>query len=117
MAKDSDLEQAIAALRREFAAALPARLGVLRVAFDALSASPERDALQSFHIVAHSLHGTAGAYEATELVQPASRLATFARAWATAGIAPTAEREQARRELESLASAIEQYRRRIESGV
>ncbi|HEV2671828.1 MAG TPA: hypothetical protein VGU74_12085 [Gemmatimonadales bacterium] len=117
MAKDFELEQAVAALRREFAAALPARLDALRTALDGVRQRTTREALQAFHLVAHALHGTAAAYEAHELVPHVSRLATLARAWLTVGLATAGERDEAARELQAMAQAIEQYQQRVASGV
>jgi HPt (histidine-containing phosphotransfer) domain-containing protein len=115
MAKDFELEQAVAALRREFAAALPARLDALRAALEGLRQGATGEALQALHLVAHALHGTAGAYDARELVPHATRLAMLARTWVNSGVAPDGERDEAARELNALALAVEQYQRRIAS--
>ena len=113
MAKDSELEQAVAALRREFAAALPERLEALRAALNTLKSEVTRETLHAFHFPAHALQGTAGAYEAEELVPHVACLATLARRWLNSGVVPDAERDAASRELDALGVAIEHYRRRV----
>jgi len=106
-------EQAIALLRREFADTLPARLDVLRAALSRLRQGTAGEDLRAFHIPAHALQGTAGSYEAHELVPHAARLSTLARGWITAGGAPGSELEEASRELDALGVAIERFRRRV----
>jgi len=106
-------EQAIALLRREFADTLPARLDVLRAALNRLGQGTTGEDLRAFHIPAHALQGTAGSYEAHELVPHAARLSTLARRWIDAGGAPGSELEEASRELEALSVAIERFRRRL----
>jgi HPt (histidine-containing phosphotransfer) domain-containing protein len=114
MAKDSSQEEALTALRREFADALPARLEVLRVALNRLREGEgvTREDLRAFHLPAHALAGTAGSYEARELVPHAARLSTLARRWIDAGTAPASELDEASRELDALDAATERFRRR-----
>jgi HPt (histidine-containing phosphotransfer) domain-containing protein len=112
MAKDSSQEEALTALRREFADALPARLEVLRVALNRLREGVTREDLRAFHLPAHALAGTAGSYEARELVPHAARLSTLARRWIDAGTAPASELDEASRELDALGAATERFRRR-----
>jgi HPt (histidine-containing phosphotransfer) domain-containing protein len=107
MAKDSSQEEALTALRREFADALPARLEALRVALN-------REDLRAFHLAAHALAGTAGSYEAHELVPHAARLSTLARRWIDAGTAPASDLDEASRELDALDAATERFRRRTQ---
>jgi HPt (histidine-containing phosphotransfer) domain-containing protein len=114
MAKDSSQEEALTALRREFADALPARLEVLRVALNRLRERVTRDDLRAFHLPAHALAGTAGSYEARELVPHAARLSTLARRWIDAGTAPASELDEASRELDALDAATERFRRRTQ---
>ncbi|HWC73669.1 MAG TPA: Hpt domain-containing protein [Gemmatimonadales bacterium] len=117
MAKDSSLEEAVAALRREFAESLPGRLALLRSALDALRRDVTRDTLQNFHRPAHALVGTAGSYDARELSEPVTRLASLARRWldGKALPPPRAELDEATRNLDALEMAIERYRRRVGS--
>lgn len=120
MAKDSSQEEALTALRREFADALPARLEVLRVALNRLREGEgegegvTREDLRAFHLPAHALAGTAGSYEARELVPHAARLSTLARRWIDAGTAPASELDEASRELDALDAATERFRRRTQ---
>jgi len=114
MAKDSSQEEALTALRREFADALPARLEVLRVALNRLREGVTRERLRAFHLPAHALAGTAGSYEARELVPHAARLSTLARRWIDAGTATASELDEASRELDALDAATERFRRRTQ---
>jgi hypothetical protein len=113
MAKEFSLEEGLAALRREFAATLPTRLAALRLALAGVGDSATPEALRAFHLPAHSLQGTAGSYEAEELVPHTARLAVLGRRWVDAGVASAAELDEASRELEALEAAGERYRRRI----
>jgi len=108
-----EYEQAVAALRREFADALPARVGALRAALDRLREAVTREDLRAFHLPAHALEGTAGAYDAHELVPHATHLALLARAWIAAGRAPSTELEEASHALDALDVAIQRFRRRV----
>ena len=112
MAKDSSQEKALTALRREFADGLPARLEALRAALNRLKevVTPER--LRAFHLPAHALAGTAGSYEAHELVPHVARLSTVARHWIDAGAATGNELDEASRELDALDAATARFRRR-----
>jgi HPt (histidine-containing phosphotransfer) domain-containing protein len=112
MAKDFDLETALAELRREFADALPARLDVLRTALNQLRADVTAEGLRAFHVTAHALQGTAGSYQAHELVPHATRVAMLARGWIDAGQAPGRELEEASQELDALHAAAGRYRQR-----
>jgi HPt (histidine-containing phosphotransfer) domain-containing protein len=114
MAKDSSQEEALIALRREFADALPARLEVLRAALNRVTEGSTREALRAFHLPAHALAGTAGSYEAHELVPHAARLSTLARRWIDAGTAPASDLDEASRELDALEAATERFRRRTQ---
>ena len=113
MAKDFSLEEALAALRREFAATLPTRLTAMRLALEGLRRAVTPKALQAFRLLAHALNGTAGSYDAHELVPPIARLDTLGRQWVDAGTASVNELDEATRELDALAAGIERYRRRI----
>jgi len=113
MAKDSSFEEVVAALRREFAAALPERLAALRLALDGLRWSVTRETLQAFHLPAHALSGTAGSYGAHELAPHVARLAMLGRRWLDAGAAPPAELDEAGHELDGLGTAIERFRQRV----
>jgi hypothetical protein len=113
MPDDSELEGVLAALRREFAAGLPTRLAALRLAHGTLRRDASAEALRAFHLPAHALAGTAGAYDAHELEPHVMRLLTLARGWVTAGAAPGAEWEAAARELDLLEAGIARYRDRV----
>ncbi len=108
-----DQERAIALLRREFADTLPARLDLLRAALNRLRQGTTPEDLRAFHLPAHALQGTAGSYEAHELVPHAARLATLGRRWIDSGGAPATELEEASQELEALSVAMERFRRRL----
>jgi HPt (histidine-containing phosphotransfer) domain-containing protein len=108
----SEYERAVAALRREFAGGLAARLDRLRTALTRLGEGVTPDALQDFHLPAHSLKGTAASYDAHELVPHATRLTALCRRWLDAAAAPRADLEEASRELDALEAAMERYQRR-----
>lgn len=110
---DAPQEQVLALLRREFADTLPARLDLLRAALNRLRQGITPGDLRAFHLPAHALQGTAGSYEAHELVPHAARLSTMARGWIDAGGAPATELEEASQELEALSEAMERFRRRL----
>jgi HPt (histidine-containing phosphotransfer) domain-containing protein len=116
MPEDSGLEDTLAALRREFGATLPTRLADLRQALGGLRQGVGAAAIQAFFLPAHSLQGTAGSYEAHELVPHVARLATLARRWLDAGAAPAVELDGADTELDALEAAIERYRERVGRG-
>lgn len=109
----SDHERELAAVRREFAQGLDARLAKLRDALDRLTRDPTRDAVQGFHMPAHALKGTAASFGADELVAPAAELAALGRRWLEAGAPPPDEVHAATAVLERLAAAIVQYRTRV----
>lgn len=113
MAKEFDLEEALVALRREFAGTLPGRLAAMRDALDRLTRAPSVEALQAFYLPTHALQGTAGSYDAHELVPHTSRLATLGRSWRDGGAAPAAEVDEATHELAALEAAMERYRVRV----
>jgi HPt (histidine-containing phosphotransfer) domain-containing protein len=112
MAKDSSQEEAITALRREFADTLPTRLEVLRTALNRLRDEITPEGVRAFHLPAHALHGTAGSFEAHELVPHAARLAMLARRWIDAGAVPGTELEEASQELDALHAATARFRHR-----
>jgi chemotaxis protein histidine kinase CheA len=107
------LENALAALRREFGATLPTRLADLRQALGGLRQAVSAAAIQAFFLPAHSLQGTAGSYEAHELVPHVARLNTLAKRWRDAGAASADELVAAVAELDALEAAIERYRQRV----
>ena len=107
-----DYERAVAALRREFAAGLEERLTRLRAALGRLEHDDTPEARQAFHLPAHSLKGTAAAYQADELVSHAARLTIMGRRWLDMGATPAAERAEAAVELAALEAAIVRYRQR-----
>jgi hypothetical protein len=110
---DEEQERAILLLRREFADTLPTRLDAMRTALSRLRQGITPEGLKAFHLPAHALQGTAGSYEAHELVPHAARLSTLARRWIDAGAAPTPELEEAAQELEALEGAMKRFRGRL----
>ena len=113
MPGDFNLEDALAALRREFAATLPTRLAALRLALGGLRHNASPEAIQAFYLPAHSLQGTAGSYEADELVPHVAQLAILGRRWRNSGVASSTELDSAVQMLDALESAIERYRQRL----
>ena len=113
MPKDFSLEDALITLRREFAATLPTRLAVLRLALGALRHTATTEAIQAFYLPAHSLQGTAGSYEAHELVPHVARIAALGRRWRDGGVASPSDLDDAVRELDALEAATEHYRQRV----
>lgn len=113
MPKDPGLEDALAALRKEFGATLPTRLAELRQALGGLRQAVSARAIQAFFLPAHSLQGTAGSYEAHELVPHVAQLNKLARGWRDTGTAPASELDEASRELDALSAAMERFRHRV----
>jgi hypothetical protein len=101
------------ALDREFAAGLSERTATLRAALAACAdgfAAPEAETL---YYRAHALKGTAAAYGAQELVEPASRLAGIGCGWLERRATAAGEHAAAASALGDLEAAVAGYRARI----
>ena len=116
MNDQSDFEDAIAEIRLEFSASLPGRLRVMREAREVLSVGYDQASAETFFLQAHSLKGTAGAFEAKELEAHASVIADIARAWRNSQSIGDGDVARAGEELERLAQAVERYRQEVEGG-
>ncbi len=106
---ETSLEGAVAEVRKEFDEGLPDRLNTLTSALDSLTPGFESDAAETFFFNAHSLKGTAGAFGADDLVDPARALSEISRGWLRRGEASAQELADARDELERLREAVNGY--------
>ena len=104
-----NLDEALAEVRKEFDRGLPERLATLSTALDVLSQSFDAGAAETFFFNAHSLKGTAGAFGADGMVQPAREMADRARQWLKQGDASARGLAAAREELERLREAVNRY--------
>jgi chemotaxis protein histidine kinase CheA len=104
----------LAALQRDFAAGLPARLAHLREALDELETGASPEAATKLRLTAHSLVGTAATFGATELTPHAEHLESLGKLLQERAAKAT-ELEAARRSLERLrraaAAAAERFAR------
>lgn len=75
--------EALAELRREFFAGLPARLAQLREALDELERGASADAAAKLRLAAHSLLGTAATFGVAELTPHAEHLESLGKRWQT----------------------------------
>jgi HPt (histidine-containing phosphotransfer) domain-containing protein len=99
--------EVLAELANEFAAGLPARAAVMQEAIDEISLQPSAEAAQRLRLTAHALAGTAGAFDAADLIPHAERLESLGKAWQeNDGVALKASVADARRALERLTSSI-----------
>jgi HPt (histidine-containing phosphotransfer) domain-containing protein len=106
----------LVALRREFAAGLPARIAILREALDELERGASTNAAQRLRLTAHSLAGTSATLGATELTPHAERLESLGRDWQENGGRSPRDLAEARRALEQLATAGHSVAARLQSG-
>ena len=106
---EKNLEEAVAEVRKEFDSGLSGRLNTLTSALDTLQQAFESGAAETFFFSAHSLKGTAGAFGADDLVEPARELSEISRGWLKRGEASTQELADARDELERLRQAVNGY--------
>lgn len=103
----------MAKLRREFQASLPGRVATMEGALETLGFGYVPEAAERFHQSAHSLKGTAAAYEADELVEPATKLTELGlRFLGTRARTPT-ELTAAAELLGELRRAVDRYRLRM----
>lgn len=102
------------AVWREFVEGLPERERALRQALEQLKQGYSRPAAEAFYLKAHSLKGTAGAFQADELVPPAATLAAKAKRWLQQERAGQDELDEAARDLALLVQAMASYKERWE---
>ncbi|MDH3292521.1 MAG: hypothetical protein OEO20_12455 [Gemmatimonadota bacterium] len=115
-ATPEDRRQLLAELRREFARVLPGRLAALNEALDACTDHFDRAVAERFYFKAHALMGTAASYGATELVEPAGRLARLGQQWLERGALSAAEIRVAGDGLTLLEGAVTAYQARVANG-
>jgi HPt (histidine-containing phosphotransfer) domain-containing protein len=101
------------ALDREFAAGLSERTATLRAALAACAAGFAAAEVETLYYQAHALKGTAAAYGAHELVEPAARLAAIGRGWLERRAMVVREHAAAVAALGDLEAAVASYRIRI----
>ena len=95
-------------LANEFAAGLAARAAVMLEAIDEIARQRSADAAHRLRLTAHSLAGTASAFNASELVPHASRLESLGKEWQERnGAATKASVTVARRALEMLTENLD----------
>lgn len=109
----ADRAAARQALDREFAAGLSERTAVLRAALAACADVFAAAEVEALYYRAHALKGTAAAYGADELVEPAARLAGIGRGWLERRATVASERAAAGAALGDLEAAVASYRTRI----
>lgn len=114
MTDQTELEAAIAQIRLEFSAGLPERLRVMRDALASLSTGYDSGAAETFFLQVHSLKGTAGAFEASQLEVHAQVLLELGRRWRGEESVSVEELQQAEEELDLLAKAVEQYKKSVD---
>jgi hypothetical protein len=107
-------EDALRALHREFAAGLTERMATLRAAVTECTAGFALAAAETLYYRAHALKGTAAAYGAHELVEPAARLAGIGRGWLERRGTADGEPATAVAALHALEAAAAIYRARLE---
>jgi HPt (histidine-containing phosphotransfer) domain-containing protein len=107
-------EAALRGLRREFVDGLPDRLTGLRTALGACADGLEATSVETLYHRAHALKGTAAAYGAHELVEPAARLARLGRSWLERHAMAAGEHAAAVAALDELEAAVQAYRARLE---
>ena len=81
----------------------------MRTALATLSAGFEQASAETFFLQAHSLKGTAGAFEASELEKHAIVLADIGRGWWSGESISDDGIESAGKELKLLAQAVERF--------
>jgi HPt (histidine-containing phosphotransfer) domain-containing protein len=101
------------ALDREFAAGLSERTATLRAALAACADAFVASEVETVYYRAHALKGTAAAYGAHELVEPAARLAGIGRGWLERQTRDAGEHAAAGAALRDLEAAVAGYRARI----
>lgn len=106
----------MAQLRREFQASLPGRLATMEGALEALGSGYVSDAAAEFHRSAHSLKGTAAAYEAEELIEPATKLTELGMHLLETGAVTQTDRTAAAKLLGELQRAVDRYPTRMPEG-
>ena len=102
-------EDAVAEIRQEFDRGLPGRIDTLDSMLGILAENFDQKAAQTFFYQAHSLKGTAGSFEAGQLIEPAARLSQIGRGWLETGAASAEELSLASGELERLRQGVSEY--------
>ena len=100
-------------LIREFSQGLEARLQALRTTLADLEAHGTVATREVFFHTAHSLKGTAAAYEATELIEPAAALAELGRGWFRGEPIHRDGLNSASQYLATLTRAVDAFRARV----
>lgn len=99
----------LAEIHREFREGLAGRLGRLHTSLERLAAGYEREAAETFYRTAHSLKGTAPAFDAHGLVEPASELSSLGRRWFEEEAVNPKEIPEARELLARLSAETERF--------
>jgi chemotaxis protein histidine kinase CheA len=107
--KAESYEDAVAEIRQEFDRGLQGRVDTLDSMLAVLAEHFDGKAVETFFYQAHSLKGTAGSFEAFQLIEPATRLAELAREWLRTAAVTSQELAQARRELKRLSQGVAEY--------
>ncbi len=105
----AERDAAFAAVLREFVDGLPQRLLVLRTALEGLARGEQGDLLETLHVRAHSLKGTAAAFGALEVSACARAVEDRAHRWVRGGAVRRDELPAARDELRRLEQAAAAY--------
>ncbi len=107
--EQQNAEALLAEIHREFREGLAGRLERLRTSLERLAAGYELEAAETFYRTAHSLKGTAPAFGADALVEPAAALSSVGRRWFEEERVNSEEISSAREHLERLRGETERF--------
>lgn len=102
------LAEAVAEIRREFVAGLPARLSAMREALEGIVQRFDPDLALQVYVRAHALAGTAAALNAPAVAEPASVLVDHLHRWRRGNAPNRAEITHAMQTLGTLDRAAEE---------
>ncbi len=111
-----DADALLAEIHREFREGLAGRLERLHTSLERLAGGYEREAAETFYRTAHSLKGTAPAFGAQALVEPAAALSSLGRRWFEAEAVNPEEIPGARVHLQRLSAETERFIAEAEGG-
>lgn len=107
--EQQEADALLAEIHREFREGLPRRLEHLHTSLERLAGGYDREAAETFYRTAHSLKGTAPAFDAHALVEPAAALSSVGRRWFEEETVNSEEIVSARENLERLRGETERF--------
>ncbi len=107
--KPENADALLAEIHREFRDGLPARIEKLRSSLQRLDQGHDAEAAETFYRTAHSLKGTAPAFGAHALLEPATILSDLGRGWFEDGAVGPGELTGAWAALEQLSEAVDRF--------